>query len=113
MHPERTTVTFDQDREVASCFRRPDDAERILLTGHRNVGGGVARDLKEDAGIRAAFVGWPVECRKRGPKPRHVATRLPSRTPRRMACKVRSCGSFMATEASIAKHRGLDQECGQ
>jgi hypothetical protein len=42
--------------------------------------GVVGGDLQEHAGIGAALVGLPVECRKRGPKPRQVATRFLSRT---------------------------------
>src|SRR3989449_618615 len=39
----------------------------------------------------------PVECRKRGPKPTHVATRYRSRTARRIAWSVASCAAVIST----------------
>src|SRR5262249_25243183 len=56
MHSQHATLAFCQDREVASCLRRLDHAEGVLLTGHRQIHRVIAGDLQEDSSVGSAFV---------------------------------------------------------
>jgi len=54
---ERTApLALHQDLEIPSRLSRLDYAERIFLGRHRPIEGIVARDLQEDACVRAALV---------------------------------------------------------
>src|ERR1700676_4043681 len=57
MDAQHTPVAFGQDIEIAARLRGLDDAEGVFLARHLEIGGGVAGDLQEHAGIGAAFVG--------------------------------------------------------
>src|SRR5215469_6289602 len=56
MHPQNTPLAIRQDLEVASCLRRLDHSERVLLTWHRQIHCVIAGDLQEDPGVGSAFV---------------------------------------------------------
>ena len=57
MGAERTALALHQDLEIPSCLSRLDYAERVFLVRHRQIEGVVARDLQEDARVRAALIG--------------------------------------------------------
>ncbi len=57
MHAKHPPIALGQHLEIATCFRRLDDTEGVFLVRYLEIGGIVAGDLQEHAGIRAAFVG--------------------------------------------------------
>src|SRR5260370_41540096 len=59
MDAQDTPIAFGQNLEVAARFRRLDDTEGVLLVRNLEIARVVAGDLKEHAGVRAAFVGLP------------------------------------------------------
>ena len=59
MHAQHPPVALGQHLEIAARFRRLDDAEGVFLIRHLEIGGIVAGDLQEHAGVRAALVGLP------------------------------------------------------
>ena len=73
MNAQCTAVAFDQHIEISACLRGLYGAECVRLLRHRKVFGIVARDLQEDTGVRATFIGlsrgvkksWP-EAENRG-----------------------------------------------
>src|SRR3981189_2034463 len=54
--PQRSPAALHQHLEVTSRLRRFCNAERVLLTGHRQIGSIVAGDLEENAGVRPTFI---------------------------------------------------------
>ena len=59
MHAQHPPVALGQHLEIAARFRRLDDTESVFLVRHLEIGGVVAGDLQEHAGVRAALVGLP------------------------------------------------------
>ena len=59
MHAQHPPIAFGQHLEIATGFRRLDDTEGVFLVRHLEIGGIVAGDLQEHAGVRAALVGLP------------------------------------------------------
>jgi hypothetical protein len=57
MYAKHSPIALGQHLEIAARFRRLHNAESISLARHLKIGGIVAGDLQEHAGIRAAFVG--------------------------------------------------------
>ena len=47
MHSQSPAAAFGQDLEISAGLRRFDDAEGVLLSRHRQVGGIVAGDLQK------------------------------------------------------------------
>src|SRR5579862_6830921 len=95
MDAESAAAAFGEDGEIAASLSGLNNAEGVFLSGDGQVGSIVASDLEEDAAVGAAFVGLPVEWRKRGPKPRQVATFLESRTEMRMDWRAASFSAFI------------------
>ena len=57
MNAQGPATAVGQNLEISTglgCFH---DAESVFLVGHWQIGGIIAGDLQEDAGVRAAFVG--------------------------------------------------------
>ena len=59
MHAQHPPFALGQHLEIAARLRRLDDAEGVFLVRHLEIGGIVAGDLQEHAGVRAALVGLP------------------------------------------------------
>ena len=57
MNSKSSPVSLHQDLKVAAGLRRLNHSECVFLAGHRKIGRIVARDLEEDPGVWAAFVG--------------------------------------------------------
>src|SRR5450631_4422267 len=57
MHAKSATPAIDEHFKVATRLRRLNHAESVFLIGHRKIGSVVARDLQENSGVRAAFIG--------------------------------------------------------
>ena len=73
MDAQDTPVALGQYLEVAARLRRLDDTERIFVIRNIDVGGVVAGDLKENAGVRPALVG--LAGRMKEPRPEPEASR--------------------------------------
>ena len=56
VYSQNRPLSLSQYIEVASGLCRFDDAERVLLAGHRNIDHVVTRDLKEHPRVRSALV---------------------------------------------------------
>ncbi len=69
---KHTPVALGQHLEVAARLRRLDDTERIFLIRHLQIGGIVAGDLQEHAGVRPALVG--LARRMKEPRPEAEAS---------------------------------------
>ena len=67
MHAQHAPTAFDQHVEIAARLRRLDNAEAVVMAGHRGRRL-VAGDLQEHAGVRAALIGLAGECRNLGAK---------------------------------------------
>ena len=96
MYAQRAPPALEEYLEVAARLRRLDHAEGVSLSGHGQIDRVLAGDLQEDARVGPPLYAWPVECRKRGPNPRHVATRYRSRMAERIACSAASFASFIS-----------------
>ena len=59
MHAQHAPIALGQHLEIAARLRRLDDTEGVFLVRHLEIGGVVAGDLQEHAGVRAALVGLP------------------------------------------------------
>src|ERR1700748_1090612 len=59
VYPQSASSPFGENVEVAARLRFLYDAERVGLSGHRQVLGIVAGDLQEDAAVRPALIGLP------------------------------------------------------
>ena len=57
MDSQGAPAALGQDLEISTGLRRFDDAEGVLLSGHRQIGCVVTGDLQEDSAVGATFVG--------------------------------------------------------
>ena len=57
MDAQNSPIALCQYLKIATRFGRLDDTEGVFLARHLEIGGVVARDLQEHAGVRAALVG--------------------------------------------------------
>src|SRR5882724_5564817 len=57
VHAQSAAPAFGENVEIAAGLGRLDDAERIFLAGHGEIGSVIAGNLQKDTAVRAAFVG--------------------------------------------------------
>ena len=111
MHAQRPTPATQQHLKVATGLGRLHHPKCESLVRYPEVEGVIARDLQEHAAVRTALVRLAVECRKRGPNSRQVATRFASRMLSLMDCSSRqACAGCGETARSRRASKGSRSE---